>query len=66
MAKKEMMPMPSGGGLLPKLIGTAVVLALLVMVIRQPAATAGWVEGLFGCTLGAVEGIAAFFGEITS
>lgn len=66
MSKKEMMPMPKGGGPLPKLIGTAVVLALLVMVIRQPAATAGWVEGIFGWALGAVEGIAAFFGEITS
>ncbi len=66
MSKQQMMPMPSGGGVLPKLIGTAVVLALLVMVIKQPAATAGWVEGLFGAAVGAVEGIAAFFGEITA
>lgn len=66
MSKQQMMPMPSGGGPLPKLIGAAVVLALLVMVVKQPAATASWVEGIFGSAIHAVEGISAFFQEITT
>lgn len=66
MAKNEMMPMPSGGGsVLPKLIGTAVVLALVAMVIKQPAATADWVGGIFNWAIGAVEGISEFFQQLT-
>lgn len=66
MSKQQMMPMPSGGGLLPKLISAAVVLALLVMVIKQPSATAGWVQGIFDWAIGAVEGISAFFQQLTT
>lgn len=66
MSKNEMMPMPSGGSVLPKLIGTAVVLALVAMVIKQPAATADWVTGIFSWAAGAVEGMSKFFSELTS
>lgn len=66
MSKQQTMPMPTGSGPLPKLIGTAIVLALLVMVIQQPAETAGWVEGVLGWAMNAVQGIATFFGEIAS
>ncbi|MEB3368071.1 hypothetical protein [Saccharopolyspora mangrovi] len=62
MAKQQMPVMPkAGGGLLGKLVGTLVVLALLVLVVKHPAAAATMVQGLFGLLGGAVEGLVAFF-----
>lgn len=65
MSKQQMMPTPSGGPL-PKLIGTAVVLALVAMVVKHPAGTAEWLQGLFGWATSVIDGLAAFFGQLTS
>ncbi|MFI6026383.1 hypothetical protein [Amycolatopsis magusensis] len=66
MARKTPTVVPAAGGIiLPKLIGTAVLLALLVMVVRRPAETAAWVTDVFGWGVAVIDGLAAFFGHIS-
>jgi hypothetical protein len=62
MAKKNnMVPVPTGGGVLPKLIGIAVTLALLVFVVKHPADAASGLKALIDAVGGIVDGIATFF-----
>lgn len=61
MAKQAVPGVPTGGGIMPKLIGWAVALAVLVLIVKHPADAATWVKGgfeLFGALVG---GIAEFF-----
>lgn len=67
MAKKSsMIPVPAGSSVLPKVISTVVVLALLVVVVKHPVEAAGWVKALVGGAVSAVEGLATFFQGIAS
>lgn len=54
----------AGGGILMKLIGTAAVLALVVVVVKHPSDAAAWVQGVVDIAVGAVDGIAAFFRQL--
>lgn len=63
---KQMIPMPSGGSVLPKLIGTAVLIALVVVVVKHPGDSANLVQQLFALGEGAVDGIAAFLHGLTT
>lgn len=68
MAKKNtMIPMPashSGGGVLAKVIGGAVVLALLVIVVKHPTDAAGWLKGLIGSGTKVVNGMTSFIRQV--
>ncbi|SFK52759.1 hypothetical protein SAMN05421835_12372 [Amycolatopsis sacchari] len=60
-SKNTMVPLSAGrGGVLTKLIGTAVVVALLVIVVKHPADAAAWLKDLIGWGTGIVDGIASF------
>lgn len=62
---KSAFPMKTGSGLLPKVIGTLIVIAALAMVIKQPANAASFVTGAFHLVGGAVDGISAFLSQLT-
>lgn len=66
MSKKNVMPMPTGGGLLPKLIGSAVLVALVVVVVKYPTDAASAVEGLISIGESVVDGIARFLHQVAA
>lgn len=57
---KQMIPMPGGSSVLPKLIGVAVLIALVVVVVKHPGDSASWVQALFDLGESVVDGIASF------
>lgn len=58
---KNGIPLKTGGsGLLSKVIGWLVVIAVLTLVVKYPADTAGWVRELAGLASDAVDGISTF------
>ncbi|MCA1228643.1 hypothetical protein [Saccharopolyspora sp. 6M] len=64
MAKQTFPGMPtSGGGMLPKLIGALVMLAVLAFVVQQPVEAAQLVRNVLGLFGGAVDGLATFFSQ---
>lgn len=62
MAKSPYPMMKSGGGLLSKVVGTLVLIAVLVVIIKYPADAARWVRGLGTVIDGLVSFIRALFG----
>lgn len=61
MAKQTIPGLKASGGFMPKLIGTAITLAVLVLVVKHPAESAVWVKGAFELFLALVNGLAQFF-----
>ncbi|QRP47234.1 hypothetical protein [Amycolatopsis sp. FDAARGOS 1241] len=67
MSKKasSMIPMPtSGGSVLPKLIGGAVLLALLVVVVKHPADAAHWAKAVIDAGGEVIDGLASFLRQV--
>ncbi|HKS48771.1 MAG TPA: hypothetical protein VJT49_27415 [Amycolatopsis sp.] len=62
MAKNPYPMMNGGGGLMSKVIGTLVLIAILVLVIKYPADAARWVHGLGSVIDGVVNFFRALFG----
>lgn len=58
---KNSFPMPkTGGGLLPKMVGWVVALAVVVLVVKYPSDSARWATSTFHVLGSAVEGVATF------
>ncbi|GAA5115929.1 hypothetical protein [Haloechinothrix salitolerans] len=66
MAGKNMIPMSTGGGVLPKLIGFAVVIAVLLVVVKHPQDSASWVQSLIDGGESVIDGLAAFLHKLAS
>lgn len=66
MAKQQMIPMPGGSGVVPKLIGMAVLIAVLVVVVKHPGDSANVVKALVGMGESVVDGIAAFLHKLAA
>lgn len=67
MAKNNLMPMPAGGSsVLPKLITTAVLLALLVIVVKHPGDAATWTKALAGGVVDVIDGVASFIRQVAN
>ncbi|MFE0022364.1 hypothetical protein [Amycolatopsis sp. NPDC059021] len=65
MAKQNPFPgMKTGGGILSKLIGAAVVLALLVLVVKYPGDAASWAKGIGSTVADGIDGIVTFFRKV--
>ena len=62
--KNSVMPVPTGSSVLPKLIGSAIALALLVVVVRHPSDAADLLKGLIGFGATVVDGIASFIRQM--
>lgn len=57
---KNSVSLPTGKSVLPKLIGFAVALALLVIVVKHPGDAASWVKALAVGAGDVIDGIASF------
>lgn len=64
MAKSSFPVMKSGGGVLGKLVGWVVTLGVLAFIVQHPAEAAQLLSSAIGMLEKAVEGVAAFFGQI--
>lgn len=60
MAKQTLPGFQAGGGTLRKVVGTAVVLALLVIVVKHPADAANWVK----TAVGWLDGLVSFIRQV--
>jgi hypothetical protein len=60
MARNTIPGLKSGGGL-PKLVGLALVATLVVLLIKYPNETAGWVSGLVHGIGNLIDGLATVF-----
>lgn len=61
---KSPFPMKTGSGFLAKLIVSLVLIAVLTMVIKNPAGTAAWVTGLVHAIGTAIDGLSSFLQDI--
>jgi hypothetical protein len=65
MARNVFPGMKTGGGILSKVIGTAIVMAIIVMVIKHPADSASFAKELFGGAGAVIDGFVSFFRSLT-
>jgi hypothetical protein len=61
MAKNVIPGVTTGGGMLSKVIGTAVVLAVLVIVVKHPTDAASFAKALVGGVGAVIDGLVSFF-----
>jgi hypothetical protein len=60
MARNAIPGLKSGGGVMSKVVGTAVVLAILVIVVKHPSDAADFVKTVFGW----IDQVATFLREL--
>lgn len=60
MARNNMLPMKTGGGVFGKVIGALVVLAVLTLVVKTPTEAAHWAGSLIHLAGEFIDGVAAF------
>lgn len=65
MARNAIPGVATGGGILSKIIGTAIVLAILVMVVKHPADAASFAKTVFSGFGAVIDGLASFFRSLT-
>ncbi|MGO1055604.1 hypothetical protein [Crossiella sp. CA198] len=65
MARNSFPGMKAGGGLVPKLVGTLLLVAVLVLIVNHPSDSAGWVSGVAGGVGDVVDGVATFLRSLT-
>jgi len=56
--------MRTGNGLVSKLIGALVTVAVLMLVIKYPGDAAGWVTGAVHLAGNIISGLVAFFRQL--
>jgi hypothetical protein len=61
MARNVIPGMKTGGGVMSKVIGTAAVLAILVMVVKHPTDAASFAKTLFSALGAVIDGLVSFF-----
>lgn len=65
MAKRStQIPIPTGGGVLRKIVGLAVAIALLVIVVKHPADAAAAATRVASFLIGVIEGVWSFFQQL--
>lgn len=66
MAKSNFPVMKSGGGILPKVVGLIILLAIGVMVVKHPADSAGWVTDAVHGIGAVIDGVVSFLRALSS
>lgn len=61
MARNVIPGLKTGGGMLSKVIGTAVVLAILVIVVKHPTDAATFAKTIFSVLGTVIDGFVSFF-----
>lgn len=64
MARNQMPMMRTGGGVLGKLVGAVVTIAILAFVVKHPSDAAQWVSGAANLLGNVVDGLAAFLSHL--
>ena len=65
MAKRgTQIPMSTGGGPMRKIVGLAVVIALLVIVVKHPAEAASTATSVAGFLGGVIDGLWSFLQQL--
>lgn len=64
MARNTFPMMPTGSGVLGKIVGTVVGLGVLVFVVKHPAEAAQLLTTVLGLLGNAVEGLASFLSQL--
>lgn len=67
MAKNNnLVPKPSSGGALPKLIGAVFVIALLAIIVKHPGDAAEWAKSLVSGGVAVIDGFATFIRQVAN
>ncbi|RZQ64365.1 hypothetical protein [Amycolatopsis suaedae] len=66
MAKQKIPGLETSRGILSKLIGVAVLIALVVLVVKYPSDAASWAKGIGSTVADGIDGFVAFFRGIGS
>ena len=61
---KQAFPGVASGGVLRKVVGLAVAVALLVLVVKYPADAASWAKAGIGGVGDVIDGLVSFFRSI--
>jgi hypothetical protein len=61
MARNSIPGLKTGGGVMSKAIGTAVVLAILVIVVKHPTDAASFAKAVFSGLGTVIDGLVSFF-----
>jgi hypothetical protein len=61
MARNVIPGLKTGGGVMSKVIGTAVVLAILVIVVKHPTDAANFAKTIFSGLGAVIDGLVSFF-----
>ena len=64
MSRNSMLPMKTGGGILSKVIGALVALAVLTLVVKYPTEAAHSVGSLMHLAGRFIDGVAAFLRDL--
>ncbi|RZQ64421.1 hypothetical protein [Amycolatopsis suaedae] len=64
MAKNTIPGFKASGGTLKKLVGFAVVVAILVLVVQYPGDAAAMAKGAAGFVVDVIDGIVSFFRQV--
>jgi hypothetical protein len=64
--KNSMFPMPTSSGIVPKVIGTMLLIAIVSIVIKHPSEAANFATGLFGLLGAAIDGVISFLRQVAS
>jgi uncharacterized membrane protein YdcZ (DUF606 family) len=65
--KNNMIPMSTrSSGILPKLVGGLVIVALLVIVVKHPGEAAEWAKQILNWLGGVLDGLVSFFQQVGS
>jgi hypothetical protein len=66
MARNAIPGLKTGGGILPKMIGTVVVITILVIVVKHPSDAAHFVKTVFSGLGAVIDGVVSFFRALIS
>jgi hypothetical protein len=61
MARNVIPGLKTGGGIMSKVIGTAVTLAILVIVVKHPTDAASFAKSIFSALGAVIDGLVSFF-----
>ncbi|MEU3272553.1 hypothetical protein ABZ639_17065 [Saccharomonospora sp. NPDC006951] len=66
MAKQAIPGIQAGGGMLPKVIGIVVLIALGVIVVKHPTDAATWVKDGFSGLGDVIDGVVSFIRGVSA
>jgi hypothetical protein len=66
MAKQTFPGIKTSGGLLRKVVGVLVMLAVLAFIVKRPSDAADWLKAMIDGGEGVVDSVATFFQQVSA